>query len=156
MFSGRAGTHWGPGEPVAVLAHQWPSPKEGAVPSVSIFSSPDSSPCCPQRVPFLCPNWFPLICGGLGRQTSHICWKGISKKKLAWDSVLTGELWPCAFLVPSCLSDSQVTANLIRQSRYIDTGHRVRQETWRPEKSWVRARFTHSTDSLAQASRSAQ
>lgn len=92
VFSGRAGTHWGPGEPVAVLAHQWPSPKEGAVPSVSIFSSPDPSPCCPQRVPFLCPNWFPLICGGLGRQTSHICWKGISKKKLAWDSVLTGEL----------------------------------------------------------------
>ena len=92
LFSGRAGTHWGPGEPVAVLAHQWPSPKEGAVPSVSIFSSPDPSPCCPQRVPFLCPNWFPLICGGLGRQTSHICWKGISKKKLAWDSVLTGEL----------------------------------------------------------------
>ena len=90
--SGRAGTHWGPEEPVAVLARQWPFPKEGAVPWVSTFSSPDPSPCCPQRVLSLCPNWFPLICDGLGRQTSHICWKGISKKKLARDSVLTGEL----------------------------------------------------------------
>ena len=88
----KGGIHWGPEEPVAVLAHQWPFPKEGAVPWVSTFSSPDPSPCCPQRVPSLCPNWFPLICDGLGRQTSHICWKGVSKKKLARDSVLTGEL----------------------------------------------------------------